>query len=101
MPGTDWYSTGTILAIAAVAVPSAITVLGLILHATYVAGRLSTVLKAIENIYSILGAKVNKDDCLEAVHRIDRDIDDAHSKANQNATDIGHIQGKMNNKQPP
>ncbi len=99
--GLDGFSTSTLLAIAAITVPSVITVFGLLLHAAYVAGRLSPVLKAVENIYAVLGTKVNKDDYQQDITRLDGDIDDAHSKANTNATAIGTIKGKMNGNAPP
>ena len=77
MPGSDWTSTATILAVAAIAVPSAITVAGFVLHAVYVAGKMSLLTKAVENIYTILGGKANKDDCVLDMGRLDHDIDDS------------------------
>ena len=41
MLGDDGLSTATILALLSIAVPSAITVIGFVFHAAFVAGRLT------------------------------------------------------------
>ena len=107
MPGTDWSSTGVVLALLSIAVPSAITVLGLVLHAVFLEGRTRGQIGALkatvehqngtdQDLYSKLGDKVNKEDCLHDREQIGEQVDNLHSKANANRSDISRLKGRMN-----